>query len=67
MIVALVVIAAIIGGVWYWRFSEQRRESHQLHQDALTACTEAVGQNSTAQKALAQGVGRRQECSKHYS
>ncbi len=53
VIVALVVIAAIIGGVWYWRFSEQRRESHQLHQDALTACTEAVDQNSTAQKALA--------------
>lgn len=53
VIIALVVIAAIIGGVWYWRFSEQRRESHQLHQDALTACTEAVDQNSTAQKALA--------------
>ena len=40
VIVALVVIAAIIGGVWYWRFSEQRRESHRLYQDALTACTE---------------------------
>ena len=53
VIVALVVIAAIIGGVWYWRSSEQRQESHQLHQDALTACTEAVDQNSTAQKALA--------------
>ena len=56
VIVALVVIAAIIGGVWYWRFSEQRRESHQLHQDALTACTEAVDQNSTAQKALAKAL-----------
>lgn len=56
VIVALVVIAAIIGGVWYWRFSEQRRESHRLHQDALTACTEAVGQNSTAQKALAKAL-----------
>lgn len=53
VIVALVVIAAIIGGVWYWRSSEQRQESHQLHQDALTACAEAVDQNSTAQKALA--------------
>ena len=40
VIVALAVIAAIIGGVWYWRFSEQRRESHRLYQDALTACTE---------------------------
>lgn len=50
------VIAAIIGGVWCWRFSEQRRESHQLHQDALTACTEAVDQNSTAQKALAKAL-----------
>ena len=56
VIAALVVIAAIIGGVWYWRFSEQRRESHQLHQDALTACTEAVDQNSTAQKALAKAL-----------
>ena len=56
VIVALVVIAAIIGGVWYWRFSEQRRESHQLHQDALTACTEAVDQNSTVQKALAKAL-----------
>lgn len=56
VIVALVVIAAIIGGVWYWRFSEQRQESHRLHQDALTACTEAVGQNSTAQKALAKAL-----------
>mgnify|MGYP002093875736 CR=1 FL=1 len=56
VIVALVVIAAIIGGVWYWRSSEQRRESHQLHQDALTACTEAVDQNSTAQKALAKAL-----------
>ena len=53
VIAALVVIAAIIGGVWYWRSSEQRQESHQLHQDALTACAEAVDQNSTAQKALA--------------
>ena len=34
VIAALVVIAAIIGGVWYWRSSEQRQESHQLHQDA---------------------------------
>lgn len=50
VIIALVVIAAIIGGVWYWRFSEHRQESHRLHQDALTACTEAVDQNSTAQK-----------------
>ena len=56
VIAALVVIAAIIGGVWYWRSSEQRRESHQLHQDALTACTEAVDQNSTAQKALAKAL-----------
>lgn len=56
VIAALVVIAAIIGGVWYWRFSEQRRESHRLHQDALTACTEAVDQNSTAQKALAKAL-----------
>lgn len=56
VIVALVVIAAIIGGVWYWRFSEQRQESHQLHQDALTACTEAVDQNSTAQKALTKAL-----------
>lgn len=56
VIVALVVIAAIIGGVWYWRSSEQRQESHQLHQDALTACTEAVDQNSTAQKALAKAL-----------
>lgn len=56
VIVALVVIAVIIGGVWYWRFSEQRQESHRLHQDALTACTEAVGQNSTAQKALAKAL-----------
>lgn len=53
VIAALVVIAAIVGGVWYWRSSEQRQESHQLHQDALTACAEAVDQNSTAQKALA--------------
>ena len=53
---ALVVIAAIIGGVWYWRSSEQRQESHQLHQDALTACAEAVDQNSTAQKALAKAL-----------
>lgn len=52
VIVALVVIAAIIGGVWYWRSSEQRQESRQLHQDALTACAEAVDLNSTAQKAL---------------
>ncbi|GDZ18719.1 hypothetical protein MCC01963_07690 [Bifidobacteriaceae bacterium MCC01963] len=56
VIVALVVIAAIIGGVWYWRFSEQRQESHRLHQDALTACTEAVDQNATAQKALAKAL-----------
>ena len=56
VIAALVVIAAIIGGVWYWRFSEQRQESHRLHQDALTACTEAVDQNSTAQKALAKAL-----------
>lgn len=56
VIVALVVIAAIIGGVWYWRSSEQRQESHQLHQDALTACAEAVDQNSTAQKALAKAL-----------
>lgn len=56
VIAALVVIAAIIGGVWYWRTSEQRQESHQLHQDALTACTEAVDQNSTAQKALAKAL-----------
>ena len=56
MIAALVVIAAVIGGVWDWRSSEQRRESHQLHQDALTACTEAVDQNSTAQKALAKAL-----------
>ena len=56
VIAALVVIAAIIGGVWYWRFSEQRQESHQLHQDALTACTEAVDQNSTAQKALTKAL-----------
>lgn len=56
VIAALVVIAAIIGGVWYWRSSEQRQESHQLHQDALTACTEAVDQNSTAQKALAKAL-----------
>ena len=56
VIAALVVIAAIIGGVWYWRFSEQRQESHQLHQDALTACAEAVDQNSTAQKALAKAL-----------
>lgn len=56
MIAALVVIAAIIGGVWYWRSSEQRQENRQLHQDALTACTEAVGQNSTAQKALTKAL-----------
>ena len=56
VIVALVVIAAIIGGVWYWRSSEQRQESHRLHQDALTACAEAVDQNSTAQKALAKAL-----------
>ena len=56
VIATLVVIAAIIGGVWYWRSSEQRQESHQLHQDALTACTEAVDQNSTAQKALAKAL-----------
>lgn len=56
VIAALVVIAAIIGGVWYWRSSEQRQESHQLHQDALTACAEAVDQNSTAQKALAKAL-----------
>lgn len=56
IIAALVVIAAIIGGVWYWRTSEQRQESHQLHQDALTACTEAVDQNATAQKALAKAL-----------
>lgn len=56
VIVALVVIAAIIGGVWYWRSSEQRQESHQLHQDALTACAEAVDQNSTAQKALTKAL-----------
>lgn len=56
VIAALVVIAAIIGGVWYWRTSEQRQESHQLHQDALTACAEAVDQNSTAQKALAKAL-----------
>ena len=56
VIAALAVIAAIIGGVWYWRSSEQRQESHQLHQDALTACAEAVDQNSTAQKALAKAL-----------
>lgn len=56
VIASLVVIAAIIGGVWYWRSSEQRQESHQLHQDALTACAEAVDQNSTAQKALAKAL-----------
>ena len=56
VIAALVVIAAIIGGVWYWRSSEQRQESHQPHQDALTACTEAVDQNSTAQKALTKAL-----------
>ncbi len=56
VIAALVVIAAIIGGVWYWRSSEQRQESHQLHQDALTACAEAVDQNSIAQKALAKAL-----------
>ena len=56
VIAALVVIAAIIGGVWYWRSSEQRQESHQLHQDALTACAEAVDQNSTAQKALTKAL-----------
>lgn len=56
VIATLVVIAAIIGGVWYWRSSEQRQESHQLHQDALTACAEAVDQNSTAQKALAKAL-----------
>lgn len=56
VIAALVVIAAIIGGVWYWRSSEQRQESHQLHQDALTACAEAVDQNSNAQKALAKAL-----------
>lgn len=56
VIAALVVIAAIIGGVWYWRSSEQRQESHQLHQDALTACAEAMDQNSIAQKALAKAL-----------
>ena len=56
IIAALVVIAAIIGGVWYWRSSEQRQENRQLHQDALTACTEAVDQNSTAQKALTKAL-----------
>lgn len=56
VIAALVVIAAIIGGVWYWRSSEQRQESHQLHQDALTACAEAVDLNSTAQKALTKAL-----------
>lgn len=56
VIAALVVIAAIIGGVWYWRSREQRQESHQLHQDALTACAEAVDQNSTAQKALTKAL-----------
>ena len=56
VIAALVVIAAIIGGVCYWRSSEQRQENRQLHQDALTACTEAVDQNSTAQKALTKAL-----------
>lgn len=56
VIAALVVIAAIIGGVWYWRSSEQRQENRQLHQDALTACIEAVDQNSTAQKALTKAL-----------
>ena len=56
VIAALAVIAAIIGGVWYWRSSEQRQESHQLHQDALMSCTEAVDQNSTAQKALTKAL-----------
>lgn len=56
VIAALVVIAAIIGDVWYWRSSEQRQENRQLHQDALTACIEAVDQNSTAQKALTKAL-----------
>ena len=56
VIAALVVIAAIIDGVCYWRSSEQRQENRQLHQDALTACTEAVDQNSTAQKALTKAL-----------
>ena len=56
VIAALVVIAAIIGGVWYWRSSEQRQENRQLHQDALTACTEAMDQNYTAQKALTKAL-----------
>lgn len=56
MIAALVVIAAVIGGVWYWRSSEQRQENRQLHQDALTACTEAMDQNYTAQKALTKAL-----------
>ena len=56
MIAALVVIAAVIGGVWYWRSSEQRQENRQLHRDALTACTEAMDQNYTAQKALTKAL-----------
>lgn len=56
VIAAMVVIAVIIGGVWYWRSSEQRQESRQLHQDALTACAEAVDLNSTAQKALTKAL-----------
>ena len=56
IIAALVVIAAVIGGVCYWRSSKQRQESHQLHQDALTACAETVDQNSTAQKALTKAL-----------
>lgn len=56
VIAAMVVIAVIIGGVWYWRSSEQRQESRQLHQDALTACAEAVDLNSTAQKALTEAL-----------
>lgn len=56
MIAALVVIAAVIGGVWDWRSSEQRQENRQLHQDALTACTEAMDQNYTAQKALTKAL-----------
>ncbi|MGJ0592773.1 hypothetical protein ACR74G_08955 [Bifidobacterium longum subsp. infantis] len=56
VIAAMVVIAVIIGGVWYWRSSEQRQESRQLRQDALTACAEAVDLNSTAQKALTKAL-----------
>ncbi|NMM98783.1 hypothetical protein [Bifidobacterium olomucense] len=52
VIAVVAVIAAIVGGIYYWRTDDQRQEARRLHSAALAQCEKAVDEYSAAQEAL---------------